>query len=125
MMVLKQWTLLCAYMLIICDMYMSQAAPSRSNKELISNGAVSDTDVEKLLRAMKDFMQMMNDEQDHQSADENSNTTAEKRGCNTSTCVTHRLADLLSRSGGLGYSNFVHTNVGAQAFGRKKRHGPM
>lgn len=54
-----------------------------------------------------------------------SNATAQKRACNTATCVTHRLADYLSRSGGLGYSNFVPTNVGAQAFGRRKRRGPV
>lgn len=39
--------------------------------------------------------------------------------------MTHRLADFLSRSGGLGHSNFVPTNVGAQAFGRRKRHGSV
>lgn len=54
-----------------------------------------------------------------------SNATTQKRGCNTATCVTHRLADFLSRSGGLGHSNFVPTNVGAQAFGRRKRHSPV
>lgn len=54
-----------------------------------------------------------------------SNTTVQKRACNTATCVTHRLADFLSRSGGLGHSNFVPTNVGAQAFGRRKRGGPV
>uniref|UniRef100_A0A8C5HUU4 Calcitonin peptide-like domain-containing protein n=1 Tax=Gouania willdenowi TaxID=441366 RepID=A0A8C5HUU4_GOUWI len=51
-----------------------------------------------------------------------SNVTAQKRACNTATCVNHRLADFLSRSGGLGYSNFVPTNVGSLAFGRRKRH---
>lgn len=54
-----------------------------------------------------------------------SNTTVQKRACKTATCVTHRLADFLSRSGGLGYSNFVPTNVGAQAFGRRKRQSPV
>ncbi|KAG7221134.1 hypothetical protein INR49_017512 [Caranx melampygus] len=47
--------------------------------------------------------------------------TAQKRACNTATCVTHRLADFLSRSGGMGNSNFVPTNVGAKAFGRRRR----
>lgn len=50
-----------------------------------------------------------------------SSVTAQKRGCNTATCVTHRLADFLSRSGGMGNSNFVPTNVGAKAFGRRRR----
>ncbi|XP_008309002.1 calcitonin/calcitonin-related polypeptide, alpha [Cynoglossus semilaevis] len=116
MMVLKQWTLLCAYMLIICDMYMSQAAPSRSNKELISNGAVSDTDVEKLLRAMKDFMQMMNDEQDHQSADENSlDRPMSKRCTNLSTCVLGKLSQDIHK-----LQTFPRTDVGAHTPGRKR-----
>uniref|UniRef100_A0A8C9FSL4 Calcitonin peptide-like domain-containing protein n=1 Tax=Pavo cristatus TaxID=9049 RepID=A0A8C9FSL4_PAVCR len=41
---------------------------------------------------------------------------AQKRACNTATCVTHRLADFLSRSGGVGKNNFVPTNVGSKAF---------
>ncbi|CAL8373099.1 unnamed protein product [Arctogadus glacialis] len=50
-----------------------------------------------------------------------SSVTAQKRACNTATCVTHRLADFLSRSGGIGNSNFVPTNVGSKAFGRRRR----
>ncbi|KAF3829959.1 hypothetical protein GH733_001384 [Mirounga leonina] len=37
--------------------------------------------------------------------------TAQKRSCNTATCVTHRLAGLLSRSGAVVKNNFVPTNV--------------
>ncbi|XP_059124406.1 calcitonin gene-related peptide 2-like isoform X1 [Peromyscus eremicus] len=47
--------------------------------------------------------------------------TAQKRSCNTATCVTHRLAGLLSRSGGVVKDNFVPTNVGSKAFGRRRR----
>uniref|UniRef100_A0A8C6IB42 Calcitonin-related polypeptide, beta n=1 Tax=Mus spicilegus TaxID=10103 RepID=A0A8C6IB42_MUSSI len=47
--------------------------------------------------------------------------TAQKRSCNTATCVTHRLADLLSRSGGVLKDNFVPTDVGSEAFGRRRR----
>ncbi|KAL4622842.1 calcitonin gene-related peptide-like isoform X2 [Arapaima gigas] len=54
-----------------------------------------------------------------------SSVTAQKRACNTATCVTHRLADFLSRSGGIGSSNFVPTNVGAKAFGRRRRSTQM
>ncbi|XP_060893423.1 calcitonin/calcitonin-related polypeptide, alpha isoform X2 [Labrus mixtus] len=121
---LKLWTLLLAYALMVCQMYVSQAAPS--SKELVSDGVtLSDDDAQKLLRAMKEFMQITSDEQDQQAADGNSNATVQKRACNTATCVTHRLADFLSRSGGLGHANFVPTNVGAQAFGRRKRRGPV
>ncbi|XP_021086104.1 calcitonin gene-related peptide 2 isoform X1 [Mesocricetus auratus] len=47
--------------------------------------------------------------------------TGQKRSCNTATCVTHRLAGLLSRSGGMVKDNFVPTNVGSNAFGRRRR----
>uniref|UniRef100_A0A670HMF2 Calcitonin peptide-like domain-containing protein n=1 Tax=Podarcis muralis TaxID=64176 RepID=A0A670HMF2_PODMU len=55
---------------------------------------------------------------------ENSVTT-QKRACNTATCVTHRLADFLSRSGGVGKNNFVPTNVGSKGFGRRRRNVQM
>nr|XP_019954283.1 PREDICTED: calcitonin gene-related peptide-like isoform X2 [Paralichthys olivaceus] len=124
MIMLKLWTLLLGNALIICQIYISQAAPSRSGNELMSDGVtLTNEDAQSFLRAFKELMQITSDEQDPRAAD--GNVTAQKRGCNTSTCVTHRLADLLSRSGGLGYNNFVPTNVGAQAFGRRKRHGPV
>ncbi|XP_037067189.1 calcitonin gene-related peptide 2-like isoform X2 [Peromyscus leucopus] len=47
--------------------------------------------------------------------------TPQKKSCNTATCVTHRLAGLLSRSGGVVKDNFVPTNVGSKAFGRRRR----
>jgi len=47
--------------------------------------------------------------------------TAQKRACNTATCVTHRLAHSLSRSGGMGRSGFIRTDVGPDAFGRRRR----
>ncbi|KAM7424204.1 hypothetical protein PAMA_000512 [Pampus argenteus] len=125
MIMLKLWTLFLAYALIICQMYISQAAPSRSKDALMDEITLSNDDAQRLLRAFKELVQMTSDEQEHQTADGNNNATAQKRACNTSTCVTHRLADFLSRSGGLGHNNFVPTNVGAQAFGRRKRHGPV
>ncbi|XP_031604603.1 calcitonin/calcitonin-related polypeptide, alpha isoform X2 [Oreochromis aureus] len=122
MIMFKLWTLFLAYALIICQVYVSEAAPTRTSKESMSDGVtLSNDDAQRLLRAMKEFMQITSEEQAQQTADGNNNATAQKRACNTATCVTHRLADYLSRSGGLGYSNFVPTNVGAQAFGRRKR----
>ncbi|XP_072444349.1 calcitonin receptor-stimulating peptide 2-like [Chiloscyllium punctatum] len=44
----------------------------------------------------------------------------QKRSCNVATCVIHRLADFLSRSGALS-SIFIPTDVGPKAFGRKRR----
>ncbi|XP_012706115.2 calcitonin/calcitonin-related polypeptide, alpha isoform X3 [Fundulus heteroclitus] len=123
MSMVKLRTLLLGYALVFCQT-SSNAAPS--SKEALSNGVtLLNKDAEMLLRAIKEFMQITSDEAPQQAADGESNSTAQKRACNTATCVTHRLADFLSRSGGLGHSNFVPTNVGAQAFGRRKRHGPM
>ncbi|XP_061566358.1 calcitonin/calcitonin-related polypeptide, alpha isoform X2 [Cololabis saira] len=121
---LKLWTLPLAGALIICQACISEAAPSRSSAETVSDGfTLSNNDAETLLRAIKEFMKITSDETAQQGAEGESNATTQKRACNTATCVTHRLADFLSRSGGLGHSNFVPTNVGAQAFGRRKRHG--
>ncbi|XP_035314242.1 calcitonin gene-related peptide 2 [Cricetulus griseus] len=47
--------------------------------------------------------------------------TGQKRSCNTATCVTHRLAGFLSRSGGVAKDNFVPTNVGSNTYGRRRR----
>ncbi|XP_028296000.1 calcitonin/calcitonin-related polypeptide, alpha isoform X3 [Gouania willdenowi] len=120
---LKVWMLLLANGVMICQMYVTQAASFSSSKESVSDGVVlSNDDIPKLLTAIKEFMQLSSDEGAHQPAEGDSNVTAQKRACNTATCVNHRLADFLSRSGGLGYSNFVPTNVGSLAFGRRKRH---
>ncbi|XP_029701678.1 calcitonin/calcitonin-related polypeptide, alpha isoform X2 [Takifugu rubripes] len=122
---LKAGTLLLAYALLVCPMYFSQAAPSRTSKESVSDGvSLSSDDAQRLFNAVKELLQIPSDE-DPQTADGDGNTTVQKRACKTATCVTHRLADFLSRSGGLGYSNFVPTNVGAQAFGRRKRQSPV
>ncbi|XP_063043904.1 calcitonin/calcitonin-related polypeptide, alpha isoform X2 [Engraulis encrasicolus] len=120
MVMLKISAFLLAYTLIICQMYYSQAAPARP--DLDSNRVtLTDYEARRLLNAIvKEFVQMTAEDLEQQANDENS-ITAQKRACNTATCVTHRLADFLSRSGGMGNSNFVPTDVGAQAFGRRKR----
>ncbi|KAM3877161.1 calcitonin/calcitonin-related polypeptide, alpha [Diretmus argenteus] len=126
MVMLKLSTLLvCA--LIICQLCSSHAAPSRTSTESMSDRVtLTNYEAQKLLSAIvKEFMQITSEEQELQTTEGNSNVTAQKRACNTATCVTHRLADFLSRSGGIGSSNFVPTNVGAKAFGRRRRHGSM
>ncbi|XP_041918055.1 calcitonin/calcitonin-related polypeptide, alpha isoform X3 [Alosa sapidissima] len=120
MVMLKISAFLLAYALIICQMYCSQAAPARTDFDS-NRVALTDYETRRLLNAIvKEFVQMTAEDLEQQANDENSITT-QKRACNTATCVTHRLADFLSRSGGMGNTNFVPTNVGAQAFGRRKR----
>uniref|UniRef100_A0AAY4E1E7 Calcitonin peptide-like domain-containing protein n=1 Tax=Denticeps clupeoides TaxID=299321 RepID=A0AAY4E1E7_9TELE len=122
MVMLKISSFLVAYALIICQMSCLHAAPARSDLESLPNRVtLTDYETRRLLNAIaKEFVQMTAEDLEQQANDGNSITTM-KRACNTATCVTHRLADFLSRSGGMANSNFVPTNVGAQAFGRRRR----
>ncbi|XP_033909597.1 calcitonin gene-related peptide-like isoform X2 [Acipenser ruthenus] len=122
MVVLKISAFLVAYALVVCQMYSSHAAPARTGLESMTDRVtLSDYEARRLLNALvKEFVQMTTEELEQQVTD-GSSITAQKRACNTATCVTHRLADFLSRSGGMGNSNFVPTNVGAKAFGRRRR----
>ncbi|XP_015193961.1 calcitonin/calcitonin-related polypeptide, alpha isoform X3 [Lepisosteus oculatus] len=128
MVMLKISAFLVTYALVICQMYSSQAAPaSRPGLESMTDRVtLSDYEARRLLNALvKEFVQMTAEELEQQVNDGNSSVTAQKRACNTATCVTHRLADFLSRSGGMGNSNFVPTNVGSKAFGRRRRNIQM
>ncbi|XP_028651918.1 calcitonin/calcitonin-related polypeptide, alpha isoform X2 [Erpetoichthys calabaricus] len=111
------------YALVVCQMYYSHAVPiSRPGLESMTEHIIlSDYEARRLLNALvKEFLQMTAEEME-ETSDGNSSATPQKRACNTATCVTHRLADFLSRSGGMGNSNFVPTNVGSKAFGRRRR----
>ncbi|XP_068946988.1 calcitonin gene-related peptide-like isoform X2 [Petaurus breviceps papuanus] len=122
MILLKLSSFLAFFALVVCQMDSLQAAPFRPGFESVVSDHVtlSDDEARHLLNALvKEFVQMKADELDQVTED--NSVTAQKRGCNTATCVTHRLADFLSRSGGVAKSNFVPTNVGAKAFGRRRR----
>ncbi|XP_067091176.1 calcitonin gene-related peptide-like isoform X3 [Osmerus mordax] len=122
MVMLKISAFLVTYALVICQMYSSQAAPARPGIDSMTDHVtLTDYEARRLLNAIvKEFMQMTAEELEQQ-VNEGNSVTAQKRACNTATCVTHRLADFLSRSGGMGNSNFVPTNVGSKAFGRRRR----
>ncbi|XP_051820027.1 calcitonin gene-related peptide 2 isoform X2 [Antechinus flavipes] len=122
MILLKLSSFLAFFALVVCQMDSLQAAPFRPGFESVMPDHVdlSDEEARHLLNALvKEFVQMKADELDQVTED--NSVTAQKRGCNTATCVTHRLADFLSRSGGMVKSNFVPTNVGAKTFGRRRR----
>ncbi|XP_072475652.1 calcitonin gene-related peptide 2 isoform X2 [Notamacropus eugenii] len=122
MILLKPSSFLTFFALVVCQMDSLQAAPFRPGFESVmpDHVTLSDDEARHLLNALvKEFVQMKADELDQVTED--NSVTAQKRGCNTATCVTHRLADFLSRSGGVAKSNFVPTNVGAKAFGRRRR----
>ncbi|XP_021024745.1 calcitonin gene-related peptide 2 [Mus caroli] len=109
---------------VLCLASSLQAAPFRSALESsLDLGTLRDQEKHLLLAAlMQDYEQMKARklEQEEQET-EGSRVTSQKRSCNTATCVTHRLADLLSRSGGVLKDNFVPTDVGSEAFGRRRR----
>ncbi|KAG7265729.1 hypothetical protein CRUP_005244 [Coryphaenoides rupestris] len=126
MVILKLSAVLLAYALLSIQKPLLHAAPPRAASETESDRAsLFKHSTQKLLDAIvQEFMHTTSAEQAAHATKGNS-VTAEKRACNTATCVTHRLADFLSRSGGTGNRNFVPTDVGAQAFGRRKRHNPL
>ncbi|XP_032976621.1 calcitonin gene-related peptide 2 [Rhinolophus ferrumequinum] len=113
--------------LVLCQAGGLQAAPLRSALESLPDpAALSEKEGRLLLAALvKAYVQRktneLEQEQELEQETEGSSVTAQKRACNTATCVTHRLAGLLSRSGGVVKSNFVPTNVGSEAFGRRRR----
>uniref|UniRef100_A0A8D0LBM6 Calcitonin related polypeptide beta n=1 Tax=Sphenodon punctatus TaxID=8508 RepID=A0A8D0LBM6_SPHPU len=121
MVMLKISSFLAIYALVVCQMDSSQAAPLRPGLESLPDRvALGDYEARRLLNTLvKEFVQMT--EEELEQANEGNSVTAQKRGCNTATCVTHRLADFLSRSGGVGKNSFVPTNVGSKAFGRRRR----
>ncbi|XP_043561748.1 calcitonin/calcitonin-related polypeptide, alpha isoform X3 [Chiloscyllium plagiosum] len=110
----------------VCQINRSHAVPLRSVLESASDRvALNDYEVRRLLNALvKEFIQMMAEELEQEIPDANS-IPLEKRACKTATCATHRLADFLSRTGGMGNSDFVPTDVGANAFGRRRRNAQM
>ncbi|XP_019332186.1 calcitonin gene-related peptide 2 isoform X3 [Alligator mississippiensis] len=121
MVMLKISSFLAVYALVVCQMDSFQAAPLRPGLESMTDRVtLSDYEARRLLNALvKEFIQMT--AEDLEKVTEGNSVTAQKRACNTATCVTHRLADFLSRSGAVGKNNFVPTNVGSKAFGRRRR----
>ncbi|KAF1392811.1 hypothetical protein PFLUV_G00031920 [Perca fluviatilis] len=111
----KLWTLLLAHALIICQMYVTQAAPSRTSKESMSDGIIlSNDDAQRLLQAIKEFMQITSDEQD--TADGNSlDRPMSKRCTGLSTCVLGKLSQDIHK-----LQTYPRTNVGACTPGKKR-----
>ncbi|XP_045412488.1 calcitonin gene-related peptide 2-like [Lemur catta] len=99
------------------------AVPFRSVLESVPDvDKLSEEQARHLLAALvQDYVQMKAGELEQELETEGSSITTQKRACNTATCVTHRLAGLLSRSGVLVKNNFMPTNVGSKAFGRRRR----
>ncbi|XP_054999390.1 calcitonin gene-related peptide 2 isoform X2 [Sorex araneus] len=119
----KSSPLLAFSILVLFQAGSLQAAPFRSSLENLSDPVTLSEKEGRLLLAalLKAYVQGKTNELEEEQDTEGSSITTQKRSCNTATCVTHRLAGLLSRSGGVVKSNFVPTDVGSEAFGRRRR----
>ncbi|KAL3993027.1 diacylglycerol O-acyltransferase 1 [Sarotherodon galilaeus] len=117
MIMFKLWTLFLAYALIICQMYVSEAAPTRTSKESMSDGVtLSNDDAQRLLRAMKEFMQITSEEQAQQTADGNNlDRPMSKRCTGLSTCVLGKLSQDIHK-----LQTHPRTDVGAETPGKKR-----
>ncbi|XP_059829935.1 calcitonin/calcitonin-related polypeptide, alpha isoform X2 [Hypanus sabinus] len=126
MVLLRISAFLVVYAVFTCQINGSHAVPLRAMLEASSDRVVlNDYEVQRLLNALvKEFVQLMAEEMEQQVPEANS-VPMEKRACKTATCATHRLADFLSRTGGIGSSDFIPTDVGANAFGRRRRNAQM
>ncbi|XP_019954282.1 calcitonin/calcitonin-related polypeptide, alpha [Paralichthys olivaceus] len=115
MIMLKLWTLLLGNALIICQIYISQAAPSRSGNELMSDGVtLTNEDAQSFLRAFKELMQITSDEQDPRAAD-GLDRAMSKRCTGLSTCVLGKLSQDIHK-----LQTYPRTNVGAGTPGKKR-----
>ncbi|XP_058924290.1 calcitonin receptor-stimulating peptide 3-like [Kogia breviceps] len=106
--------------LVLYHAGMLQSAPFRSAFESGFVTATLTEEESRLLPAamVKYYVQMKAHELEHETED--FSITAQKRSCNTATCVTHKMAGWLSRSESVIKRNFMPTNMGSKAFGRHK-----
>ncbi|XP_017556107.1 calcitonin/calcitonin-related polypeptide, alpha isoform X1 [Pygocentrus nattereri] len=118
MVMLKISTFLIAYALIICQMYCSNAAPSRPALEPSQDEAtLTDYEARRLLNAIiKEFVQMTAEDLDQQETEENSLARPMSKRCsNLSTCVLGKLSQELHK-----LQTYPRTNVGAGTPGKKR-----
>ncbi|XP_057606763.1 calcitonin receptor-stimulating peptide 1-like [Hippopotamus amphibius kiboko] len=109
--------------LVLYQAGMLQAAPLRLPFGSRSDPATLDEEESRLLLAamVNDYEQMRARRLEKEQKTEGSSITAQKRACNTATCMTHRLAGLLSRSGSMVKSNLLPTKMGFRIFGGRRR----
>ncbi|XP_006191379.1 calcitonin receptor-stimulating peptide 1 [Camelus ferus] len=114
--------LLVLSILVLYQAGMFHAAPLRSRfAGRFDPATLTEEESRLLLAAMvNDYEQMKSRELDGQMTG-GSSITAQKRSCNTATCMTHRLAGLLSRSGSMVKTNLLPTKMGFKIYGGRRR----
>uniref|UniRef100_M0QRP3 Calcitonin-Dr1 n=1 Tax=Desmodus rotundus TaxID=9430 RepID=M0QRP3_DESRO len=113
-------------LLVLCQAGGLQATPLRSSalESRRDTTALAENKCLLLAALLKAYIEgkfkgLEKEEQGEQETENSVNV--EKRSCNTATCVTHRLAGLLSRSGGVVSSDFTPTDTGSNSYGRRRR----
>ncbi|XP_044608884.1 calcitonin gene-related peptide 1 isoform X2 [Equus asinus] len=107
--------------LVLYQVGIIQAAPFRSALESLPDPAVLPEEESRLLLAalVKDYVRMKVRALEQET--EGASITAQKRSCNTASCLTHRLAGLLSSAGSMANSNLLPTEMGFKVSGRRRR----
>ncbi|KAM9817194.1 calcitonin/calcitonin-related polypeptide, alpha [Neosynchiropus ocellatus] len=114
---LKLWSFMFALVLIACQMYMSQAAPSRMTFDDFMDGVtISNDDPQRLIKVIKELMEKTSDEQELPAADVNSrDRPVFKRCTGLSTCVLGKLSQDIHK-----LQTYPRTDVGAGTPGKKR-----
>ncbi|XDA84258.1 hypothetical protein R6Z07F_014080 [Ovis aries] len=107
--------------LVLYQAGMFHAAPFRSVFDGRFDPATLDEEESRLLLAamVNDYEQMRTRESE--KAQKTEGSRIQKRACNTATCMTHRLAGWLSRSGSMVRSNLLPTKMGFKIFSGPRR----
>ncbi|XP_062869046.1 calcitonin/calcitonin-related polypeptide, alpha [Trichomycterus rosablanca] len=122
MVMLKITAFLVAYALIICQMYCTNAAPSRPALEPSQNEAtLNDYEAKRLLNALiKEFVQMTAEDLEQETEENSVARPMSKRCSNLSTCVLGKLSQELHK-----LQTYPRTNVGASTPGKKRSVEPV
>ncbi|CAM9396471.1 unnamed protein product [Rangifer tarandus platyrhynchus] len=107
--------------LVLYQAGMYHAAPLRSVFDGRFDPATLDEEESRLLLSamVNDYEQMR--ARESEKAQKTEGSRIQKRACNTATCMTHRLAGWLSRSGSMVRSNLLPTKMGFKIFSGPRR----
>ncbi|XP_047632176.1 calcitonin receptor-stimulating peptide 3 [Phacochoerus africanus] len=107
--------------LVLYQAGMLHAAPFRmALGSSFDSATLTEEEMSLLLVAMvKDYVQMKATVLEQETED--FSITTQERSCNTATCVTHKMAGWLSRSGSVVKNNFMPTNMGSKVLGQRRR----
>ncbi|XP_039707460.1 calcitonin gene-related peptide 2-like [Pteropus medius] len=103
--------------LVLYQMGNLQAAPFNSDSQTTQTTLDTNKAPEENGSPILKFFKKMIDKRETQD----SSITTQKRECKTSTCVMNKLADMLSKRGGVWKSAFLPTDIGPIFLGRRLR----